>query len=347
MNVARKKATATAAAEAVGIQIVQETGRTSLIEAKANFVAAAMGRGAKESAEIYEQALDEFFETCKKVYTDELDHPDVVAFHANMRKKKRSDRTIFNRHVNLRAFFLFPGVNGPALKTLAGKKPRYDKTLPDIYEPSELTISFKKTVHTDYDKLFFDLLLETGLREREAMHLEWTDIKWERQALKVQSKPAWSHKIKDAEEREVPLSNALIKKLKAYRAEHSDDRLIFCRNGGKNDQTPDGHLLRRLKTMVRNAGLNCGQCEGCTRDPERSVTKKVRGVLIVKAPPECENWYLHKFRANYITTLLRNKMDLRTVMTLSGHSDLASVERYIRPADREDIQASINSIKFR
>jgi site-specific recombinase XerD len=61
----------------------------------------------------------------------------------------------------------------------------------------------------------------------------------------------------------------------------------------------------------------------------------------------CERWYLHKFRATYITTLLRNGLDLRTVMKLSGHSDMASVERYIRPAEGKEVQAKVNAISFR
>jgi integrase len=90
-----------------------------------------------------------------------------------------------------------------------------------------------------------------------------------------------------------------------------------------------GNLLRRLKTAVRKAGMNCGQCGGCEN------TK------------ECEHWYLHKFRATYITTLLRNGLDLRTVMKLSGHSDLESVMRYLRPAEGKEVQDKVNAIQWR
>jgi integrase len=327
LNLARKRSSAKAAAADAGIQVVSNPKRESIRDARNRFVDSALARGSKEAAEVYGRSLDEFLETCTKVYSDQIDHSDVVTFHKAMRQRDRSDRTVFNRHMHLRSFLIFLGMSGPKLDEVAGKKaPRFEKQLVDIYEQGDLDAFFEKAVKTPTDAVFYDLLLETGLREREAMHLEWVDLKLDRNVLKVESKPRYKHKIKDSEEREIPLSESLVSKLKAYREKHKEDHLVF----GRTSTVPDGHLLRRLKTLVRKAGLNCGRCEGCQ-----------------KPISECESWYLHKFRATFITTLLRGGMDLRTVMTLSGHSDLASVERYIRPADSKSVQSLVNSIKFR
>ena len=51
-------------------------------------------------------------------------------------------------------------------------------------------------------------------------------------------------------------------------------------------------------------------------------------------------------RATYITTLLRSGMDLRTVMRLSGHADMDSVMRYLRPAGTEEVQDRVNAITW-
>ncbi|MCU1249006.1 MAG: integrase family protein [Edaphobacter sp.] len=230
--------------------------------------------------------------------------------------------------MNLHAFSISLGFRDEQLKKIAGDKPpRFEKTLPDIDEPDELA-AFFKSLESEYDRLLFGVLLETGLREREAMHLEWSDISWTHRLLQVRSKPRYDHKIKDSEEREVPLTKALIRKLEHYRKQHAEDRLFFGKLGGTVDE-PDGHVLRRLKGLVRDAGLNCGICATC-------VSSK-----------ECEDWFLHKFRANYITTLLRNGMDLRSVMVLSGHSDIESVMRYLRPAGTKEMQAKVDAIKWR
>jgi len=55
-------------------------------------------------------------------------------------------------------------------------------------------------------------------------------------------------------------------------------------------------MLRTLKQEVRRAGLNCKKCDGCKRKPA-----------------ECENWYLHKFRASctiFGKGLVRNPLAL-------------------------------------
>jgi integrase len=328
LHQAQKKANAVAIAGDAGVQVVLDPIRIPLRDAYPRFVQAARDRGAKEAAEIYERTLTDFLSTCKKTYADELTHDDVLKFHGEMRKRGLSDRTVFNRHMNLRAFFISLGFRDDALKKLAGERaPRFDKTLPEIYEPDELA-AFFKSLESEYDLLLFDLLLETGLREREAMHLEWVDISWANRLLKVKSKSRYEHKIKDAEERELPLSKGLVKKLERYRKTHPEDQLVFGKLGGTVDE-PDGHLLRRLKGLVKKAKLNCGDCTTCADSGE------------------CDRWYLHKFRANYITTLLRNGMDLRSVMVLSGHSDIESVMRYLRPAGTKEMQAKVDAIKWR
>ena len=83
-----------------------------------------------------------------------------------------SARTVHNRHMSLRAFLLSLGLDA---KTVPGKAPRYDKTLPEIFEPGGSCYLFR-SLSAEYDRLLFGMLLKTGLREREVMHLEWTDI---------------------------------------------------------------------------------------------------------------------------------------------------------------------------
>ena len=67
------------------------------------------------------------------------------------------------------------GYDTKAVKGIAGPKPKYEKTLPEIYELDDLK-AFFDSLTKEYDQLLFDVLLTMGLREREAMHLEWRDI---------------------------------------------------------------------------------------------------------------------------------------------------------------------------
>jgi integrase len=328
LKLAQKRANAVAMAGDAGVKVVIDPKRAALRAESTKFIQAAIARGSKEAAEIYERTLDDFLDGCTKTYVDELTHEDVLKFHARMRGRGLSDRTVHNRHMALRSFLLTLGLSAEQVKAIAGKKaPKFEKTMPEIYEPEELK-AFFDSLGSDYDRLLFDVLLKTGLREREAMHLEWVDISHAQQVLQVKSKPKYAHKIKDAEEREMPLTGELSKQLQQYREKRPNHRLVFGKLGGTED-VPDGHLLRRLKGLVKMAGLNCGHCSTC-------ISSK-----------ECEDWFLHKFRATYITTLLRNGMDLRTVMKLSGHSSLESVMRYLRPAGGIEVQKRVNAIVWR
>jgi integrase len=131
--------------------------------------------------------------------------------------------------------------------------------------------------------------------------------------------------VKDAEQRELPIPAALLARLKASHKTNPKTRLILS---GEDDR-PEDHLLRKLKTLARNSGLNCTRCEGCQR----------KGALA-----ECEEWSLHKYRRTFATTLLRNGVDLATVQRLMGHSDLASTMRYLRPASTAHMQDKVNAI---
>ena len=158
------------------------------------------------------------------------------------------------------------------------------------------------------------------------MHLEWTDIDEDRKILRLKSKvKRYGFRLKDFEERELPLNDDLLARLVAYKKDHAGrDTLIFPEHG-----KPDGHMLRTLKRLVRVAKLNCGKCDHC-----------------LSKSKECEIWYLHKFRATYCTKLLRSGVDIRTVQAMMGHSDLDSTMRYLRPAENEHTQARINIMSW-
>lgn len=285
------------------------------------FLAATVDRGSLEAAEVYELACDKFLEVTGRRYVDELRPEDLVTFQKALAARGLSARTVSNRHASVKAFLLHCGLDTKELP----KPPKYDKTMPEIYTDKELNALFK-TVTAPRESLLFKVLLQTGVREQEAMHLEWDDIDPERKTLRLRSKvKKWGFRLKDFEERELPLYDDLLNGLMDYQKEYAgSSTLIFSRSS-----KPNSHMLRTLKRLVRKAGLHCGRCEGCQLKP-----------------PECGNWFLHKFRATYCTKLLRSGVDMRTVQAMMGHSDLASTMRYLRPAENEQTQARINAMKW-
>lgn len=91
-------------------------------------------------------------------------------------------------------------------------------------------------------------------------------------------------------------------------------------------------MLLQLKRLAHNRGLNCGHCDGCKH-------RTVDGW-------GCHNVTLHKLRRTYLTTLLRNNVDLATVQKFGGHSDIESTMRYLKGAETEEVRERIDSIKW-
>jgi integrase len=203
------------------------------------------------------------------------------------------------------------------------EKPKYEKALPTVYSDRE--IESLLSAADPYLRLAIEIGYKCGLREQEIQFLEWSDINVQERVLRVQGKAHWGFKVKDSEQRDVPIPNDLLHRLKTRQEQYGEARLVL--GTGKEHDKPNGHLLRNLKALAKRAKLSCGVCTGC------------KG----KAA-ECSEFTLHKLRRSYATTLLRNHVDLRTVQALMGHSDLASTLRYLRPAGSKETQAAINNI---
>jgi integrase len=316
-------------ATAAGAQIVEQPGRKNLRVELKKFIEATKDRGSSEAAEVYTLALAEFFQVVGKTYADEITPEDITKFHKALQKRGLSDRTVSNRHNSVRAFLIYLKLDYKGMP----KPPRFTKTIPEIYTADEMTAFFGAITEDDFKlKVMFAVYLQTGIREREEMHLEWSNIKHGTKVLQLRSKPKYRFKMKDHEERDLPLSDDLLEMLDKYRVDYpAQSPLIFGKDerGGKPGDKPDGHMLRTLKNLVLRLGLNCKACEGC-----------------LGTSGECEEWYLHKFRATYCTQMWRQTHDIIAVMKMMGHANVETTMSYIRPAEGEIVQSAVNQIKW-
>jgi integrase len=311
---------AKAAAKEAGVKIEEVPGRLSLARELNRFVQAAEDRGSNVAAAVYRTAVEEFLRIVGKTFADEITPEDILLHQRRLRGRDCSPRTIANRHASVTAFLRHCKLD---VKALAPAKPKYEKTVPEVYATEELR-AFFGSIEDERLYLIFEILLKCGLRDQEAVYLTWDNIDFATGTLRVRSKPEFDFKIKDKEERDIPIPADLLKRLKSYREQHPVGRLVT----GTATDKPNHKLLRTLKRLVKAGGLNCGLCSGC------------------RAHKECERWWLHKFRATRITRLLQSGMDLRTVMKFSGHSDLDSVMRYLSPAADAAIKAHIDGVEW-
>lgn len=277
--------------------------RISLHRKLEEFVQHALDRKAFEAAEVNHNAVSEFLSVSGKRYADEITAEDIRAFWRALRARGCGDRTVHNKHMRLSAFLRTCKIN---VRELAGPAPKYDKKLPDAYSAAE--IKKLMAASTPYLRIVVELLLKTGLRDREAQHPEWRDLDFQHKTPTVRSKPEYDFRIKDYEERQIPIPSDLLRHLKEWKKQLPAKTKFVV--GTKKDQ-PNTKLLRFLKRLTGKAGLACNRCEGC------------------KTHGECHQFTLHKFRRTYATTLLRNGVDLRTVQAFMSHADLESTMRYL------------------
>jgi integrase len=156
------------------------------------------------------------------------------------------------------------------------------------------------------------------------MHLEFRDFNCEDKTLRVQAKEEWGFLPKAWEQRDIPIPEDLLKELHQWQNTRGGQAIVL----GTKNRKPNTKLLRTLKRLVHRCGLNCGRCGSC---------QKLK---------ECKEYTLHRFRRTYLTTLLRNGIDLRTVQAYAGHKDIASTMRYLTPASGPEAQAKLNAVKW-
>jgi integrase len=287
-----------------------------------------------DTGSLYRLTLSEFILVANKIYPEEIETDDIAHYCAQV-QRRLSARTRSNRFTALMTFFKFCVRNGAKmnLDILVQKEDRrrwkkHVKHEPESYAPEEVEKLIAAS--NQYYALIWDFLWKTGFREKEAEYLEWSDIDFQNFTVSVRHKPnmglspkgrQMKFVPKGRQERSVPLVKDLAEKLKAWRERHPRSRFIF---GTKSD-LPNGHWLHRLKKIAAKAGMNCGKCKTCR---ERN---------------ECENFYLHKFRASYATRLLRAGLDIVSVQKLLGHADVATTMRYLSTASNAYVAGKVEA----
>jgi integrase len=314
-----KRALAIQAAADAGTEVVDMPRRVRLRQKSQAYIERQIARGKIRHSQTFKTAIEEFIPIAGVEYADQLTEEIILRWYTALRRKGNSKRTIYNKHVSLFGFLKWCGVN---TKPLAESAPEFTEKDVEVYEPQKLKKLFK-SITDPYHRIVFEVLLKTGLRMQEAMYLEWHNFNFHRGTLTVTTKDDLGFDIKDRAERTLPIPADLIEHLTVWKATHTG-RLVL----GTSNDTPNWKWLPLLKRLSRRAALNCGRCRGC-RDHQ-----------------ECGHWRLHKFRATYTTNLLRAGIDVRTVMDYTGHTDMATVLRYLAAAEGKDTQAKINSIAW-
>jgi integrase/recombinase XerD len=238
----------------------------------------------------YTYTLKQFRESCRKQFLDEVNKQDLYDFVTYLRVREMSDRTIHNRVEEVVGLLRHYDIKDVTIKV------RYTEKNIRAYTHGELRSLF--AICTPEDRLVYEFFLGSGCREQEVSHACWEDINFESKTYTVREHLELGFSPKDREEREVPLPDSLVTALGQRRLVYPDTKLIFPNKQGK----PEGHFLRRLQTLVTNAGLS-GKYE------------------------------LHKFRKTFATMHHEAGVSARTLQKWLGHASLETTLAYLEAAD--------------
>lgn len=291
--------------------------RTTLAECKEQFVAfkqtTAKRDGTpldKETVDAYEQQVTEFLGVCKHKYPADVDGMDLRLYMAALRQRGLSHRSVCNNYTSIATFLKFCDVDHKKLLPY-NERPTPDDGTPEAYTEAEVVRFFAALVEERHT-LAFELLLKTGLREREMTTLEWSDLTFgDKPTVTVQTrKPHLNFRSKTGKGRTVPLEKTLALKLEAWKEKNPGRRLVF---GTKSDRE-DSHFYRHCQEAAVRAGL----------DPK--------------------TFWLHKWRDTFGTWTCRaGKVDLRTLQHWMGHTSITMTERYLAPGEGAYAQTGINA----
>ena len=262
---------------------------------------------------------------------DVLDHIDYLSNELEL-----DSRTVYNHFASIGIMLRSYGLNISAMLK-RNEKPTYEEPIVDAYYQEDLDNLFKACERQGEDSLVWEFFIGSGFREQEVEYFSQKDIDSKGCAVTARKKrsanvdeechPTRRRKrngneftVKDREARAVPVPSGLMAKL-VERQNHSTSRWVFPAPCGK----PEGHFLRRLKTIAFLGGLNCGNC----------VNRKG---LSCKTHPVCEYWCLHKFRRTFATLHHERGVRVRTLQKWLGHESLEVTLKYLAISERRSAE---------
>ena len=300
---------------AAGIPIAED-GLTApksihLQEAVAEYLEEVRAHRSRKTNSAYTIALKLFLEACPKKRVEEITRKDVLGYIAHLKGQGNAPRTVANRVANVKRFFNTVGAEWPLKRE---DKPKYTEKAVTAYSSGEVRQLLAAADGEESELLQFFLF--TGGREQEVQYATWADIDFEGKTFTVREKLDLRFTPKDKEEGEIPIPDSLIELLQQRRRLYPDKRLIFSNSQGN----PDGHLLRVLKRVAKQAGLNCGHC----------YTKTGRSCATTAT---CSKWGLHRLRKTFATMHHEAGVPARTIQRWLRHSSLDTTLRYLAASD--------------
>jgi integrase/recombinase XerD len=289
---------------------------------------------ARKTVAQYRLTLNEFIEALggKVRFLDEITPEVLRSYKKFMVAQGYAGKTIDTR-LNI-VFFLLKK-NGIAARIPRDEMPVVEEEVAVPYTDEELKKLFGAM--DEEEAIRYKFFLGTGCRDKEVTFAAWSDIDFDKKTYHVRRKEDVGFTPKSHESRTIPLPDSLVALLKQRRKSAPHARWIFVNEEGR----PDNHFLRKLKSIAKRAGLNCGQCR--TTITEGKYDKRKRVEVSCKDRPVCQHFYLHRFRKTCASRWEQHGVPIRTIQYYLGHKNLETTMIYLGVTNAEKLRGNINA----
>jgi integrase/recombinase XerD len=214
---------------------------------------------------------------------------------AHQHSPTKSRRTANTKFIRVNQFLKAQGI---FIATNADA-PKYTKNPPVlVYSEEQLGSFFAKC--SPRQRPIFKTFQMAGLRESELVFLTFDRLHLDRGVIRIDENPKYDFMPKAYQCRDVYIPPELVEELRKVKPMAGCGLVFPTRNG-----TPNDKLLIMCKRIAKNAGM------------------------------VQDDWRLHRWRSTYATHCLRQGMDIASLRDQMGHSDLKSIERYLRALDQD------------
>ncbi len=232
----------------------------------------------------------------------QVDHLRIRAYLASLYDRGLSKTSVARSLAAVRSFYKWLAREGrvrqnPALLVSTPRLPRRLPRVPTIEEMNSLldSVSLCGTTFPERDRLIFELLYGSGIRNSELIGIDLSDVHWTREAILVRGK--------GKKERLVPFGDSAAVALRAYLPLR--ERILSEKK------------LSSPALIINQRGA---------RLTTRSVGRIVKAIAVARGlPPDV---HPHTLRHAFGTHMLEEGADLRAIQEMLGHERLSTTQRY-------------------
>src|SRR5712692_2719738 len=259
----------------------------------------------------YTRAVNQFRESCFKVFMDEITQQDMLDHITWLRKNVptrahgQQNGTIRARLQYLTAFFSSAQIKNPLPMR---QWPKTEERPVEAYDSEQIQTMLSKATPDEHDLILFYLC--TGFRDDEGAHAIYDDINFKAHTVTVRPKPELGFTTKNGKQRVIPVPADLLDRLRERRQRSPEGALIFPNRHGR----PDSCLLARVRKAAKRAGF----------------TGRVT---------------LHKFRKTF-GTRFGEAHGVVNAQKLLGHEDIKTTMKYLAETKiaKSDVEALFEDV---